>query len=244
VEADQPIVALAVTVASGPPPLVVRDLYRFYRAGDEETLALRGISLTVEAGELVVVAGPSGSGKSTLVSLVAGLDEPDGGDVRLAGERMSHRPEGQRTLLRRHRLGVVRQSGNLLGHLDVQGNVALVRRLGSRPETGRRSVAELLEDVGLVSRARALPAELSGGELARAAVAVALARNPAVLLADEPTGELDLANERRVLGLLRAAAASGAAVLVASHSAVIAAGADRVLHLADGRWADGREGAA
>ena len=218
------------------PAVQAHELYRFYRAGDEETLALRGISLTVSAGEVVAVTGPSGSGKSTLLALLAGLDEPDGGHVLLAGERISHRPEGQRTLLRRRLVGVLRQSGNLVEHLDVRGNVTLVQRLRGRRTPPRRSVAELLELVGLDHRARALPTELSGGELARAGLAVALAGDPAVLVADEPTGELDLATERRVLALVRQVSAAGAAVVVASHSAEVAAVADRVLPLSDGGW--------
>jgi putative ABC transport system ATP-binding protein len=226
--------------SQGPPAVVAHDLYRFYRAGDEETRALRGVSLTVTAGEVVVVAGPSGSGKSTLLALLAGLDEPDGGHVTLAGERMSHRPEARRTLLRRQLVGVLRQSGNLLGHLDVRGNVALVQALRGRSVRPGRAVADLLALVALSSRARALPAELSGGELARAGLAVALAGDPTVLVADEPTGELDLANERRVLALLREVAADGAAVVVASHSPEAAAAADRVLRLSDGRWAGER----
>jgi putative ABC transport system ATP-binding protein len=230
------------TARQGPSAVVAHDLYRFYRAGDEETLALRGVSLSVAAGELVVVAGPSGSGKSTLLALLAGLDEPDGGHVTLAGVRMSHRPEARRTLLRRRLVGVLRQSGNLVGHLDVRGNVGLVRALRGRSATPRRNGADLLSLVGLSSRAQALPAELSGGELARAGLAVALAGEPAVLVADEPTGELDLTNERRVLDLLREVAAGGAAVVVASHSTEVAAAADRVLRLVDGRWATAEEG--
>jgi putative ABC transport system ATP-binding protein len=234
---------VALTVAtpiSAPPPAIpavqARELYRFYRAGDEETLALRGISLTVRAGEVVAVTGPSGSGKSTLLALLAGLDEPDGGHVLLGGERMSHRPEAQRTLLRRRLVGVLRQSGNLVEHLDVRANIALVQGLRGRRALPRRTVAELLDLVALAHRGRALPGELSGGELARAGLAVALAGDPAVLIADEPTGELDLANEHRVLALMRQVATEGAAIVVASHSAEVADSADRVLRLADGRW--------
>jgi putative ABC transport system ATP-binding protein len=227
------------------PALAAHDLYRFYRAGDEETLALRGVSLTARAGEVVAVTGPSGSGKSTLLALLAGLDEPDGGQVRLAGERMSHRLESQRTLLRRRMVGVLRQSGNLVEHLDVRANVALVQALRGRRFHARRSVTELLDAVSLGHRAGALPRELSGGETARAGLAVALAADPAVLIADEPTGELDLATERSVLALVRGVAAAGVAVVVASHSAEVAAAADRVLRLADGRWVPGdREVAA
>jgi putative ABC transport system ATP-binding protein len=226
------------------PAVDARELYRFYRAGDEETLALRGISLTVRTGEMAAVTGPSGSGKSTLLALLAGLDEPDGGHVLLAGERMSHRPEAQRTLLRRRLVGVLRQSGNLVEHLDVRANVGLVQGLRGRRTRPRRTVAELLDLVALTHRAHALPRELSGGELARAGLAVALAGDPAVLIADEPTGELDLANEHRVLALMRQVAAEGAGIVVASHSAEVAVRADRVLRLADGRWVTPGEQAA
>jgi putative ABC transport system ATP-binding protein len=232
------VVVVAPDPGAAAPSLEARDLYRFYRAGDEETLALRGVSLTVTAGELVAVAGPSGSGKSTLLALLAGLDEPDGGQVRIAGQRMSHRTEAQRTLLRRQFVGVLQQWGNLVEHLDVRDNVTLVQSLRGGNSGPRRSVAELLDQVGLTGRASALPAELSGGELARAGLAVALAGDPRVLIADEPTGELDLTTERRVLSLIREVALDGTAVVVASHSPEVAERADRVLHLADGRWAD------
>ena len=220
--------------------LHARELYRFYRAGPEEVLALRGVSLVVPAGQMVVVTGPSGSGKSTLLACLAGLDEPDGGQVHLAGELLSHRPEGERTLLRRRYVGVLRQSGNLVGHLSVLDNVRLVQSLRGR---GARSfpAADVLAQVGLTARGRALPQELSGGELARAGLAVALAADPVVLLADEPTGELDQITERRVLELLQAAAGRGVAVVVASHSPDVARAGDRVLRLTDGRWdGDGR----
>jgi putative ABC transport system ATP-binding protein len=223
--------------AAGTPSVQALELYRFYRAGEEETLALRGISLTVGAGEMIAVTGPSGSGKSTLLALLAGLDEPDGGQVRLAGERMSHRPEAERTLLRRRVVGILRQSGNLVEHLDIGSNIALVQGMRGRRAPLRRTVAELLDLVNLTHRAMALPGTLSGGELARAGLAVALASDPAVLIADEPTGELDLGTERRVLALMRQVTSDGAGIVVASHSAEVAATADRVLHLAYGRWA-------
>lgn len=214
--------------------LQARELYRFYRAGPEEVLALRGVSLTVSAGEVVVIAGPSGSGKSTLLACLAGLDEPDGGQVRIAGELLSHRPEGERTLMRRRLVGVLRQSGNLVEHLSVVENVRLVQSLRGRRQPFL-SPEDLLAQVGLTARGRAVPAELSGGELARAGLAVAVAADPPVLLADEPTGELDRITERRVLELLHAAAARGAAVLVASHSPEVARTGDRLLRLTDGR---------
>ena len=216
--------------------LEARELYRFYRAGADEVLALRGVSLTVGAGEVVVVTGPSGSGKSTLLACLAGLDEPDGGQVRIAGEPLSHRSEGDRTLLRRRLVGVLRQSGNLIEHLSVIDNIRLVQALRGRRRHVAVSAEDLLAQVHLTGRGAALAAELSGGELARAGLAVALAADPAVLLADEPTGELDRISERRVLELLAAAAGRGTAVVVASHSADVARAGDRVLRLTDGRW--------
>ncbi|MFF0520737.1 ABC transporter ATP-binding protein [Actinomadura nitritigenes] len=209
------------------------ELYRFYRAGDEETLALRGVSLAVEAGEFVAVTGPSGSGKSTLLSCLAGLDEPDGGAVRIAGTRISHRPQAERASLRARLVGVLFQSGNLLEHLTVRANIDLAQRLAGRRDAARRD--ELLDELGLIGRGPARPTQLSGGEAARAGLAVALANRPAVLLADEPTGELDRRTEDRVLGLLRRQAEHGTAVVVASHSSAVAAAADRTITLQDGR---------
>lgn len=215
------------------PALLARDLYRFFRAGDDETLALRGVSLTVARGETVAVVGPSGSGKSTLLACLAGLDEPAGGSVEVSGERLSHRPEAVRAKIRAHRIGVLLQSRNLLPHLDVRGNVELARRAW-RHARFRPSITELLDQVGLDHRARATPAQLSGGELARAGLAVALANEPSVLLADEPTGELDGHTEREILDLLRVRAGEGAGLLIVTHSAEVVAIADRVLTIQDG----------
>jgi putative ABC transport system ATP-binding protein len=216
------------------PVLVARSLYRFYRAGEEETLALRGVSLVVHAGEMIAVAGPSGSGKSTLLACLAGLDEPDGGSVTVAGERLSHRTEVERTRLRVRHLGLLFQSANLLEHLTVTQNLALVQSLTSARD--RPEPATLLAAVGLPPRAGgAYPSRLSGGEAARAGLAVALANDPVVLFADEPTGEVDTATEAGVIGLLRHRADTGRAVLVVTHSEAVTAAADRVVHLLDGQ---------
>jgi putative ABC transport system ATP-binding protein len=217
------------------PPLVAESLYRFFHAGDDETLALQGASLTVEAGELVAVSGPSGSGKSTLLACLAGLDEPDGGMVRIDGERLSRRPEEERAALRARGIGMVYQQANLIGHLSVEDNVGLAQQLAGRPDAARR--ATLLRECGIAARAGARPAQLSGGELARAGLAVALANDPAVILADEPTGELDDVTSGQILELLREHAAAGAAVLVVTHDAGVAAAADREIRLLDGRIA-------
>ncbi|MEA2685379.1 MAG: putative transport system ATP-binding protein [Actinomycetota bacterium] len=214
------------------PAVEARSLYRFFHAGDDEVLALRGVSLVVGAGGIVAVVGPSGSGKSTLLACLAGLDDPDGGQVRIGGEVMSRRPEKDRAALRGRAVGVLLQSDNLIGHLDVEGNIRLAQELAGRPDAARRT--ELLERVGLTSRRTALPAQLSGGEAVRAGLAVALANDPAVLIADEPTGELDSATEQRVLELLVAEAGAGRAIVVATHSDSVAAITDRVVVLDQG----------
>ncbi|MFE4497616.1 ABC transporter ATP-binding protein [Streptomyces niveus] len=232
---------MAVTTAGAPEAdaLRARDLYRFYRSGEEETLALRGVDLRVRYGESVAVIGPSGSGKSTLLACLAGLDEPDGGVVHVGGERISHRPEAERARMRARRIGVLSQSGNLIAHLDVAANIRLARTatpgMGGPSVAARPSVAALLDQVGLGHRARALPQELAGGELARAGLAVALANDPDILLADEPTGELDGATEQRILQLLRSRALAGRGVLLVTHSPEAVKIADRVITLRDGR---------
>jgi putative ABC transport system ATP-binding protein len=227
---DHDIVPLALMLI-----LDARDLYRFYHAGDEETLALRGVSLTAAPGELVAVVGPSGSGKSTLLACIAGLDEPDGGGVHIAGERMSRRPEAVRAALRAGSIGMLFQSGNLIAHLDLAGNVLLAQELGGRAD-GDRARA-ILESVGLGARAHARPQQLSGGELARAGLAVALANDPPLLLADEPTGELDSATSEEIVALLRRRAAQGCAIVAATHNQRLADAADRTVQLLDGRVA-------
>ena len=214
------------------PALVLRDLYRFYRAGDDETLALRGVSLTVNAGELVALVGPSGSGKSTLLACAGGLDDPDGGSVWVGGERMSHRDEEDRCATRARRVGLLFQSANLLEHLTIRANLALCQRLAGNKADAR--TRELLLAVGLEHRSKAYPSQLSGGELARAGIAVALVNRPDVVLADEPTGELDEETETVVLTLLRNYADQGGAILVGSHSPAVARSADRVVQLRDG----------
>jgi len=214
--------------------MAAHSLYRFFHAGDDEALALQGVSLTLEPGEVVAVSGPSGSGKSTLLSCLAGLDEPDGGTVEVAGERISRRSEGERAALRSRHIGVLYQQANLIGQLSVRDNVSLAQRLADSP-TGDDWREQVLESCGIAHRAEARPSQLSGGELARAGLAVALAAAPAVVLADEPTGELDEDSAERVLRLLRRQAERGGAVLVVTHSSEIAGKCDREIRLRDGR---------
>ena len=180
--------------------LEARELYRFYHAEEEETFALRGVSLQVNAGEMVAIVGPSGSGKSTLLACLAGTDEPDGGEVRILGERITRRPEPQRAAVRARSIGFLMQSDNLIGHLTVEENVRLPLCLAR--EKDERRVTVLLDALGLGHHRRAYPDQLSGGEAARAGLAVALAVNPKILLADEPTGNLDFRTGEMIFDLL------------------------------------------
>ncbi|KGI66016.1 ATP-binding cassette domain-containing protein (plasmid) [Mycolicibacterium rufum] len=224
----------AVPLGTEVAPVVrAESLYRFFRAGDEEVLALRGVSVTLHPGEVVAVVGPSGSGKSTLLACLAGLDEPDGGTVWVGGHRISHQPEPLRARLRARYVGVLYQHRNLLGHLTVEQNIGLVQRIAGG--AARSHPAVLLASLGIADRGAAHPDALSGGELARAGLAAALANDPLVVLADEPTGELDTATEAEVLAVLRRHAMAGAAIMVASHSPAVAAAADRVIGLTDGQ---------
>ena len=213
--------------------LDARDLYRFYHAGEEETFALRGVTLHVDRGETVALVGPSGSGKSTLLACLAGLDEPDGGWVEVAGRRLTRRPESVRAAMRAASIGILLQSGNLFNHLTTRDNILLQMRLADRVDRVRLSA--LLHGVHLWERRHARPAELSGGEAARAGLAVALAAAPPVLLADEPTAEVDADTEAQLVRLFDERRGAGGATLIATHSQRLAQHADRVLHLQDGR---------
>ena len=219
------------------PRIAANELYRFFHIGDEETFALRGVSVEVDAGEFVAIVGPSGSGKSTLLACLAGLDEPDGGWVSVAGQRITRRSESERAALRASWIGMLMQSGNLLEHLSVRENVAAAQALV--PGRERIDPGELLDGVGLGEKHGAAPSTLSGGESARAGLAVALANDPAVLLADEPTGEVDAETEAVLLRMLGDRAERGSAIVVVTHSDGVAGAADRVIRLADGRIAGG-----
>jgi putative ABC transport system ATP-binding protein len=226
---------LEVVVA---PALDARDLYRFFHVGDEEVFALRGVSLSVAPGELVAVVGPSGSGKSTLLSCLAGLDEPDGGSVDVAGRRITRRSEPERAAIRASSIGILSQSANLFEHLSVAQNVRGATSLAGGADRTTPLPESVLSAVGLAERATARPSTLSGGEAARAGLAVALANDPPLLLADEPTGEVDGAAEAEVLTLIRERCAGGTAAVVVTHSVEVAAAADRVMELDDGRLSD------
>ncbi|MBB5470796.1 putative ABC transport system ATP-binding protein [Paraburkholderia sp. CI2] len=214
-------------------PLEAFELYRFFRSGDDETAALRGVSLRLRAGEFVALMGPSGSGKSTLLACLAGLDEPDGGHVEVMGLRLSRRPEAVRAALRARHIGILMQSGNLFEHLTVEAHMRLQMSLSR--QSSQRTIDHLLEVMGLGGQRRARPSQLSGGEAARAGLAVALSSNPRVLLADEPTAEVDAATETDILNHLMERCRAGVAVLIATHSMALASHADRLLGIQDGR---------
>jgi putative ABC transport system ATP-binding protein len=215
--------------------LEATELYRFYHSGDAEVVALRGVSLALDGGEMVALLGPSGSGKSTLLHLLAGLDDPDGGAVDLLGLRLSRRPERIRASIRAKHIGMFMQSGNLIDHLTVSGNIHLQRQLaGRRP--GGTGTTKLASRLGLSAHWNALPSQLSGGEAARAGLAVALSAEPAILLCDEPTAEVDADTEREVISVLADRRREGVAILVATHSSVVADAADRVVEIRDGRF--------
>lgn len=216
------------------PVLHAQGLHRFFRRGGEEVAALRDVSLTLLPGETVAVVGPSGSGKSTLLNLLAGLDDPDGGRVTVAGQAMSHESASTQARLRGRRIGVLTQSSGLVEHLDVLGNLRLAGSFRpAAPSTGE--LLALLEAVGLRRRSAARPSTLSGGETARANLAVALSGGPALLLADEPTAEVSRDEEGAILELLRDLQPADGATVLVTHSTAVADAADRVVHLVDGR---------
>ena len=222
--------------------LEARSLAKTYDTGGAKVFGLRGVDLSIERGEFVAIMGPSGCGKSTLLNLLAGLDRPTSGEVWLDGERIDELSETELARLRRRKVGFVFQFFNLVPTLSVVENVELPLLLvGCRRGEARRSANELLNDLGIADKHSAAPALLSGGQQQRVALARALANTPDVVLGDEPTGNLDSAATREVLGLLRAARDRGQTLLVATHDARVAAAADRIVTLRDGLVSDEAE---
>jgi putative ABC transport system ATP-binding protein len=233
----QPLSSSLPETGSAQQAVGLRAVTRVYGSGGEAVTALREVTIGFGPGTFTAVMGPSGSGKSTLLQCAAGLDRPTSGEVRLAGQALSGLSETRLTRLRRDRIGFVFQSFNLLPSLTAELNVALPLRLaGRRPARGE--VRDMLALVGLANRARHRPSELSGGQQQRVAIARALVTKPSVVFADEPTGMLDSATGREVLGLLRGLASlRRQTVIMVTHDPVAAACADRVVFLADGRVA-------
>jgi len=218
------------------PSLSFRSVTKIY-AGGQQVLALDGLDLEIGAGEFVALVGESGSGKSTLLHLAAGIDRPTSGEIRVGARDVGGLPERELVLYRRREVGLVFQFFNLLPHLTVRENVELPRRLDGGADAAARA-SELLERVGLRARAEAHPYELSGGEMQRVAIARALGSGARLLLADEPTGNLDSRNGEGVLALLdEVRRERGVTLLLATHSSAAASRADRTVRLKDGRAA-------
>ncbi len=224
-----------VPAAGSSPILEVRGVSRRLPSGGRTLTVLDAIDLTVPRGEFLAVLGPSGSGKSTLLAILAGLDRPSAGEVRLDGERLDGLSEDRLAVVRRHKVGFVFQSFQLLANLTARENVRLPLELLGAGDAARRADA-MLDDVGLGDRAQHYPSQLSGGEQQRVALARAFVARPALLLADEPTGNLDSATGARVLDLLvRLRRESGTTLVLVTHDPAVAGLADRRLHLRDGR---------
>jgi putative ABC transport system ATP-binding protein len=215
--------------------LVLQSLYKIYKEGDIETVALRDASLTVQPGEFVAIAGRSGAGKSTLLNLVGGLSAPSAGKVVIGGTDITRLSEAERAAFRRARIGIVYQDDNLIPFLTALENVAMPMQLAGRKDHRDRA-GTLLKDLGLEERTNHRPNMLSGGERQRVAIAVALANDPEVLLADELTGELDSATADQVMELLGSLNASRHLTLViVTHNKAVAARAHRQVRIADGQ---------
>jgi len=218
--------------------LVARGVEKHYRAaGNSIALpALRGADLIVNRGELVAIMGPSGCGKSTLLHILGGLDRPTAGEVWLDGRRIDTLDEAERAVIRRRQIGFVFQFFNLIGNLSAADNVELPARLIGTPRIeARRRREELLEELGIADKAGEVPGRLSGGQRQRVALARALVNRPAVLLADEPTGNLDSGSTRDVLSLLRRYHQSGQTIILVTHDTEVASIAGRVVMMRDGR---------
>lgn len=217
--------------------LTIRKLCRQFREGERVHRVLDGAEAQVRDGESVAILGRSGSGKSTLLNVISGIDRPDSGSVEMDGQEITQLGEPACTLLRRSRIGFVYQFFNLIPTLDVEENVRLVLELnGVRGAQARQRSLEMLEQVGLAGRARSAVDRLSGGEQQRVAIARALVHQPALLLADEPTGNLDEETARQVVPMLFSLARSGkASLLIVTHDTALARSADRTLELRDGR---------
>ena len=215
---------------------VLDDVRRTFRRGPVEVRAVDGVDLRIDAGEFIAIEGPSGSGKSTLLQLLGGLERPTSGRLLFAGDELSRRSDPELTRFRARDVGFVFQHFNLIPTLTARENVQAALAVGTLPSAERSSRAdELLASVGLADRAAHLPVNLSGGEQQRVAIARALANSPRVVLADEPTGNLDSATSTEIIGLLERLADDGVAVIVVTHADHVATRARRRLSMRDGR---------
>ncbi|MDQ4133912.1 MAG: ABC transporter ATP-binding protein [Actinomycetota bacterium] len=216
-------------------------LRKTYESEGTPVRALRGVDMTMSEGEFVAVMGPSGCGKSTLLNLVAGLDVPSDGEITVAGESLVGKDENELARMRRRHIGIVFQFFNLLEGMSVLENVALPAMIaGAKRKAAETRGRDLLDLLGLGDKAASAPGVLSGGQRQRLAIARALANQPTLLLADEPTGALDSEGGREVLELFRRLHADGQAILLVTHDPEVAAPADRIVRMRDGRVDDGQ----
>jgi putative ABC transport system ATP-binding protein len=221
------------------PILVARDLHREYGSGAGLVRAVRGVDLEVELGESVAIMGASGCGKSTLLHLLGGLERPSSGELRLGGRRLDDMSERELAHLRRTAIGFVFQAFHLVPELTAVENVELPALLaGQSPRFARGRAMELLEQVGLSNRSSHLPSALSGGQLQRVAIARALSNEPEIVLADEPTGNLDSSSTIEVLRLLEQLRERGLTLLIVTHDERVAATADRLISMRDGGFVE------
>jgi putative ABC transport system ATP-binding protein len=223
----------------------VNGLTKVYRTRALETTALSDVTLDIEAGEFVAIMGPSGCGKSTLLNVIGMIDTPDGGSYRFAGEELAGRSESQLTEFRKRNIGFIFQAFNLIDDLSVQENVELPLLYQDMPRARRRDrVREVLELVGLSNRAGHKPGELSGGQQQRVAAARAVVGDPRLVLADEPTGNLDSRNGEEVMQMLEVLNQAGTTILMVTHSPSHGERAGRIVHMLDGRIVPAASGAA
>jgi putative ABC transport system ATP-binding protein len=238
-----PGTAQVPTSVTRPAALEAIGVERSLPLGGETIEILRGINLRIEAGEFVALVGPSGSGKSTLLGVIAGLDRPTAGRVLVDGIDITDSPESRLAAVRNAKIGMVFQTFNLIPTLTAQENVEVPLYVGDHPGSPAARAREVLELVGLGHRTGHRPSQLSGGEQQRVAIARALATRPAIVIADEPSGNLDAANGRRILDLIADLRQRlGTTFLIATHDPSIAARAERVLSIVDGRLEDGARG--
>lgn len=220
-----------------PPVVQVTNLEKTYRLGNVTVQALRGVNFALNQAEFVVITGPSGSGKTTLLNIIGTLDKPTAGTVTIDGENISNMKDGQLTKLRRHKIGFVFQFHNLIPVLTAAENVQLpLLTAGVKPKAANDRAELMLERVGLKTRLTHLPDELSGGEQQRVAIARALANHPRIILADEPTGDLDTKTGKEVVGIMfEAAKKENASVLAVTHDPVVADRAEKLFEMRDGQ---------